>query len=123
MKFILQVIFTSFLSYMLQPFLAPWIVVVIAGLVTLPIKTSASSAFLGGFVAISLLWMCKATIIDVHTNSILSTKIANLIGINSSILLILLTGTIGGILGGLGALSGQQLIHVLRKTKGSSYRI
>ena len=70
---------------------------------------------MGGFTAISLLWMIVATLIDVRTNAILSTKIAPLLGFQSSTLLILLTGLVGGMVGGLGALSGQQLRALLNQ--------
>src|SRR5690606_12270821 len=98
MRFLVQVILTSLLSYILQQFLAPWIVVPVAMLVALMTQHNASASFLGGFAAISLLWMGKATMIDVYTNSILSVKVAALLGLKSPIMLILLTGLIGGLL-------------------------
>ncbi|MHB9147451.1 MAG: hypothetical protein ACYC2U_03365 [Candidatus Amoebophilus sp.] len=123
MRFFLQVIFTSLVSCMLQQFVAPWAVVLVAAIFSMLIQTKTSSAFLGGFAAISLLWMVKATIIDVYTDSILSAKVAVLLGLRSTILLILLTGLIGGILGGLGAASGQQILKIFKRKKGDFYRI
>jgi UPF0716 family protein affecting phage T7 exclusion len=66
--------------------------------------------------------MAKATIIDVYTNSILSVKVADLLGLKSSIMLILVTGITGGLLGGLGAASGQQLLRIFKRDKGDFYR-
>lgn len=123
MRFLVQVILTSFLSYMLQQFIAPWIVVPVAMFVALMTQDNASAAFLGGFAAISLLWMVKATIIDVYTNSILSVKVAAVLGFRSSIMLILLTGLIGGVLGGLGAASGQKISNMLKRKQRSIYRV
>lgn len=122
MRFLIQVILTSLFSYILQQFMSPWIVVFVAGLVALVIQSSPTSAFLGGFISISLLWMLKATVIDVYTDSILSVKVAALMGLKSSIALILLTGIVGGILGGFGAASGQHLIRVLKRNRGDFYR-
>lgn len=123
MRFFLQVILTSLVSYILQQLVAPWIVVIIAALISMLIQAKTSSAFLGGFVAISLLWMCKATIIDVSTDSILSAKVSALLGLKSTTLLIILTGIVGGLLGGLGAASGQQILRIFKKKKGDFYRI
>ena len=122
MRFIFQVILTSLISYILQQFMPCWIVVLVAAIVALFIPSNPAAAFLGGFAAISLLWMAKATMIDVYTNSILSAKVAALIGIKSSIMLILLTGLLGGLLGGLGATSGQHLLRMIKKDRGDFYR-
>lgn len=123
MRFFVQVILTSLLSYILQQFIAPWIVVPIAMLVALMTQNNAAAAFLGGFAAIGLLWMAKATMIDVYTNSILSAKVASVLGFQSSIMLILLTGLIGGLLGGLGAASGQHILFMLKRKQRSGYKI
>lgn len=123
MRFFVQVILTSLLSYILQQFIAPWIVVPIAMLVALMTQNNAAAAFLGGFAAIGLLWMAKATMIDVYTNSILSAKVASALGFQSSIMLILLTGLIGGLLGGLGAASGQHILSMLKRKQRSGYKI
>jgi hypothetical protein len=117
MRFLIQVILTSLFSYLLQPVLPPWIVVFIAAMVVLITPTTPSLAFLGGFVGISVLWMVKAAHIDVHTHSILSTKVASLLGVKKPILLLLLTGLVGGILGGLGAACGQHILFILRSIK------
>lgn len=123
MRFIVQVILTSFLSYILQQFIAPWIVVPIAMFIALLTQNNAFAAFLGGFAAIALLWMAKATMIDVYTNSILSAKVAVILGVKSSIMLILLTGLVGGLLGGLGAASGQHILYMLKRKQRSVYKI
>jgi hypothetical protein len=123
MRFFLQVMLTSLVSYILQQFISPWVVVPIAATISMLTQVKTSPAFLGGFAAIGLLWMCKATIIDVYTDSILSAKVAVLLGLNSTILLIILTGLVGGVLGGLGAASGQQILKIFKKKKSDFYRI
>ncbi len=114
MQFLIQVFFTSLLCYIFQQFFTAWIVVPIALLVAFVIEPNKLFAkFLGGFTAISLLWMVQATIIDISTKAILSTKIAAMLGLKSIMILILITGFVGGILGGLGAASGQCLRNLL----------
>lgn len=115
MKFLTQVALTALLSYITAQFLPWWSLVICAAIVAMGLDRSSAIAFLGGFVAINLLWMLAATLIDVNTEAILSTKIAPLLGFQSPILLVLWTGLLGGIMGGLGALSGQQIRTLLTR--------
>ena len=116
MKFLIQVALTALLSYVAAQFLPWWSLVICAAITAMALNLSKAAAFWGGFVAISLLWMLVATLIEVKTNAILSSKIGPLLGFQSSIWLILFTGLLGGIVGGLGALSGQQIgIRLLQK--------
>lgn len=108
MQFLIQVLLTGGCSYILQQFFTAWVVMPAAMMVSLVMSNSSFfSKFLGGFAAISLLWMGYATIIDISTNAILSTKLAAWLGMNNVGILILVTGLVGGLLGGLGAASGQ----------------
>lgn len=109
MKFLIQISLTVSLSYIAEQYLPWWTVGICAAAVAMGLPLNKFAAFLGGFTAISLLWMIAATVIDVRTNAILSAKIAPLLGFQSSITLILLTGWVGGMVGGMSALSGQQL--------------
>ncbi len=114
MPFLIQVFFTGLLSYILQQFFTAWIVVPVALFISfIMINSTPFAKFLGGFAAISLLWMWKATVIDIYTNAILSSKIATMLGLKSVVILILVTGLVGGILGGLGAATGQCLRNIL----------
>jgi hypothetical protein len=122
MRFIIQVILTSTLSYFLQQVMPPWVVVLVAAFISWLISNTLLTAFWGGFVALSLLWMIMATMIDVYTHSVLSLKIAPLLGLKSPIVLIVLTGFTGGILGGLGAICGQHLLRLSRRRKSNVYK-
>ena len=113
MKFLIQIALTILLSYIAEQWLPWWTVSICAAVVAMGLTLNKITAFLGGFTAISLLWMIVATLIDVRTNAILSAKIAPLLGLRNGTLLILLTGLVGGMVGGLGALSGQQLRMLL----------
>jgi len=107
---------------MVELWLGPWAIAVCAAIISFSIRTNGATSFLGGFVALSLLWMSKATFIDVATHSVISSKIIPLLGFQHPIMLILLTGLIGGILGGFGSLIGQQLYRLLQKNQGDVYR-
>jgi hypothetical protein len=112
MKTILQIIFTTLLSYIIQKFLPWWSVTICAGIIALFNSNTRFAAFWGGFVGVSLLWMGYATYIDIESHSILSQKVLSLFYVKSVSALIILTGCIGGIVGGMGALCGQLLRKV-----------
>lgn len=109
MKFLIQVVLTILLSYLAEQCLPWWTIGICAAVVAMGLPLNRITAFWGGFTAIGLLWMIVATLIDARTNGILSSKITPLLGFQSATLLILLTGLVGGLVGGLGALSGQQI--------------
>ncbi|MEN0016600.1 MAG: hypothetical protein AAF706_03225 [Bacteroidota bacterium] len=114
MRLVLHIGLTALLAYMVQRWLPAWSVVVCAGVVAMGIASTYVHAFFGGFTGIGLVWMTVSAVIDVRTHSILSAKIAPLLGLPNPMLLVLLTGFIGGVLGGLGAVSGYQLRRLLR---------
>ncbi|MCU0317869.1 MAG: hypothetical protein MUC61_00815 [Amoebophilaceae bacterium] len=122
MKFLIQVFLTILMSYVAEQFLPWWTIGVCAAIVAMFLPLNGVTAYLGGFTAISLLWMVTATLIDVRTNAVLSTKVAPLLGFQSTTLLVVLTGLVGGIVGGLGALSGQKLRVLLTQEESEQMR-
>ena len=122
MKFLIQVGLTILISYVAAQFLPWWTIAICAAIVAVGLPLNGVTAYLGGFTAISLLWMATATLIDVRTNAILSAKVAPLLGFQSTTLLIVLTGLVGGMVGGLGALSGQKLRALLTQKKPKQIR-
>jgi hypothetical protein len=74
------------------------------------IHQHAGKAFLSGFLGIFLLWAGLAWWIDMKNEGILSKKIAELLPLGgSSLLLILVTAFIGALVGGFGAMTGSFL--------------
>ena len=96
----------ALLSFLLQFFLPWWIIAVVAFGVALWKASSGGNAFLSGFLAIVLVWTVMAGFIHIHTEGILSNKIAALFYLPSPLLLIIITAFIGGLVGGMAALSG-----------------
>jgi len=111
MKFSVAVLLTGLLSFISGIFLEWWwFFSVIALLVAMLIHQKAWKAFFSGFLALFLLWGGLAFWIDMKNESILSSKIANILPLGgSSLLLILVTGFIGGLVAGFAALSGSFL--------------
>lgn len=110
MKFFAALIITILLAFISGLFLPWWAIAVAAFLAALLVKQRAGFAFLSGFFALLLLWSGLALWIDMQNESILSARIAGLFGINNnSFLLILITGTVGGLVAGFAAMTGSFL--------------
>ncbi len=126
MRVILRFVLIFFLAWGLQLFLPFWSVALAAFVVGLLMSqkrkkrlfgkdTSPARSFLAGFLAIFLLWGVTAWILDARNESLLSGQIYELIFQSTDLILqpgfvmVLLTGLIGGLLGGLSAMTGNLL--------------
>lgn len=110
MKFLISVLLIAALSFAACLFLPWWIIAVTGFLVAAVIPQGAGRSFLSGFIALFLLWSGMSFFISAANGHLLAHKIAQLfIKVDSPILLILLTGLIGGLVAGLGSLTGSFL--------------
>ena len=110
MKYILAILLTALLSFVMGLFLPWWSIAFAAFVVSLLIRQKPAMSFLSGFLGVFLLWEILAWWIDNRNDSILSQKIAQIIPLGGSvILLILLTSVTGALVGGFAALSGSFL--------------
>ncbi|TRX50203.1 hypothetical protein FNH22_25865 [Fulvivirga sp. M361] len=121
MKFLTQIILIMVISALLQIYLPFWSTALVAFVISVLFQSKSGVSFMAGFLSISLLWFGMAYFIDVDTSSILTVKIAKLFSV-SSLLLIILTALIGGLVGGFGALSGSQFVHLFRKKERNLYK-
>jgi len=122
MKFLLKILLIVVMAACLQFFLPWWSVVISSFLVGLIISNiSGFQSFLAGFLAIFLLWSIYALMIDITTQSILTEKIARIFTVNNKYILILITGIIGGLPAGFGALTGNQLQKAFKKKQSRGY--
>jgi hypothetical protein len=125
MKSIFSFLLQVALGYVVTLFFPWWSVVIIAFVVGFSFKTKGWAAFLCGFAAMLVLWIGYATFMDFQNGAILSEKMANLFQLPESNYLIYLTGFIGGLLGGMGSLTGQLFRETLvteKKRYGTSRR-
>lgn len=99
-------LFIALLTLIVQYFLPWWTMAIVAfGVATWKSK-SAGNAFLAGFSAVALVWAIVAIFSHTRSEGILTERIANLFFLPIPELLILVTAIIGGLVGGLAALSG-----------------
>jgi len=108
-KNIKNLVLTIILAYVLS-FYLPWWSVMIAAIISgfvIPLKKGA--VFFIPFIAIALLWIIQSYILSSTNDFILAEKIATLLKLNgNSILLLLVTGIVGGLAAGISGIFGKQ---------------
>ena len=110
MKLIFPIIAIAIMSAIAQNFLPWWIIAPIAFTMTYMLRLKPFESFLAGFVALFLLWAGMAFFIDRANEHILSQRIALLLHLSQPMLLIVITGLIGGLVAGFAGLSGGLLV-------------
>lgn len=118
MKFIVSILVTAILAFAMGLYLYWWTIAVAAFVVAALIYQPPGRSFLAGFLGIFLLWGGLSWAIDIANQSVLAPRVATLLPLGGSVgLLVLVTALVGGIGGGLGALTGSLLRVVSRSAK------
>lgn len=111
MKFIATFILTILLGYIVYVLndVLPWWTVAVAAFIAaaiVPLKPWAS--FLAGFLGVALLWWVLAAVIDNANAGVMANRMAEVLPLEGNkMLLIIITGVVGGLVGGLAALTGS----------------
>ncbi|WP_421773190.1 hypothetical protein [Gracilimonas sp.] len=104
-------------AFLLNLFL-PWWSIVIPGLVFgWWFNKKPGTSFVFGFLALFFLWGGQALYIHFANNAILSTRIAEMLQVGSPLLVVLITGVLGGLVSGLATLTGALLQDTPREFK------
>lgn len=106
-----------FFSWFLTLFLPWWGIVVPCLFFGAWLIESAGRAFLTGFVAGGLAWFLQALYIDIANESILSTRIAEMMGVGSHWIILLATFLIAAVISGLSTLTGYLFKAVFKPEK------
>ena len=126
LQFILEALLIAMLGYLVHQFVPSlpwWIIVLIAGVVAFVLNTSARS-FFSGFIGVALLWGVLAWQLSSANMDILATRMGELFSQSnqeqsmegiSAMQLIVITALLGGLLGGLGAMTGSYGRKLLAK--------
>lgn len=110
MKFFISFILTALLGFSWALFFPWWIIAVAAFIVAVLIPQSRLKAFICAFLALFILWGGQAVLIDTKNEHLLSAKVAQILPMGGSyIAVILVTALIGGLIAGMGALTGSFL--------------
>jgi len=110
MKFLVAVLLTALLAFISGLFLPWWGMAITSLLVAVLVHQKAGKAFLAGLLGVFVLWAGLAWWIDMKNSGVLSAKIASVLPLGgNAILLIVLTGIVGGLVAGFAAMSGSFL--------------
>jgi hypothetical protein len=110
MKFFVAILLTAALAFISGLFLPWWGIAITSLLVAVIVHQKAGKAFLSGLLGVFILWAGLAWWIDMKNNGVLSKKIATILPLGgNAIVLILVTGIIGGLVAGFAAMSGSFL--------------
>jgi hypothetical protein len=111
MKFIAQFILIIVLAFVMELFLPWWSIAAAAALGGFAVKSKAN--FLAGFLALAVLWLAKALVLDSQAATPLADQVAKILMVNNKAVLFFATALIGGLVGGFAAMTGS----LLRKEK------
>lgn len=103
-----------FTFWIVSLFLPWWTLLIPAVILGATLFDRSIPAFLTGFLALFAAWSVQVLYIDIANESILSGRMAEMLGVGQSWWLILITACIGGLIGGLGTLLGSQIRQLLR---------
>lgn len=110
MRSLLAILLTAALGFVAGLFLPWWSIAIVAFLVALLLALRPGRAFLCGFAGIFILWGVLSWWIDMKNSSILSRRMAEIFPLHgSSVLLVLITALVGGLVGGFAAMTGGAL--------------
>jgi hypothetical protein len=110
MRFFIAFILTALLSFSWALFFPWWVIAVAAFIVAAVIPQPRLKAFICAFLSLFILWGGQCILIDTNNAHLLSRKIAEILPFGGSyIAVILFTAFLGGLIGGLGALTGSFL--------------
>ncbi len=108
-------ILIALLALILQTFL-PWWSIAIAGFVSGIVFTQKpANAFINGFSGIFALWAAVSLYIYFVNQGLLAEKLADLFSLPHGLLVVLMTALIGGICGGLSAITGNFFRYIFMK--------
>lgn len=106
-----------FFSWLLTLFLPWWGIVVPCLIFGAWLIEGGGRAFLIGFFAAGLAWFLQALYIDITNESILSTRIAEMMGVGSQWIILIATFLVAALIGGFAALTGFFIKAVLKPKK------
>lgn len=121
MKTLVKILFIVVFGYIASLYLPFWSVAAVAFVGSLLIRTSATSSFFSGFLAIFLVWSALAYMIDQETGSLLTDRVAQIFMGIPGIALVIITGVIGGLVAGLGSASGALLVELAGRKRQRKY--
>jgi hypothetical protein len=108
MKFFISTILIALVSFVACLYLPWWFIAIVGFIVAFAIPQKAGLAFVSGFIALFILWAGLSFYLSNANDHLLAHKISMLfIKVDNPILLMIVTGVIGGLVAGFGSLTGR----------------
>ena len=117
MNFILRILITGISTYYISSFFPWWLIIFIPFILSLIFDDNYISHFLSSFIGVSVSWFFLLLGMEYQTEAILSSKIIQILNINSTNSLIIISAVIGGIVSGLSSITALALVNIFRKKK------
>jgi len=117
MNFILRILITGISTYYISSFFPWWLIIFIPFILGLIFDDNYISHFLSSFIGVSVSWFFLLLGMEYQTEAILSSKIIQILNINSTNSLIIISAVIGGIVSGLSSITALSLVNIFRKKK------
>jgi len=111
-----------FTFWIVTLFLPWWTLLIPAVVLGAALFNSSPTAFLTGFLSLFAAWFVQVLYIDIANESVLSGRIAEMLGVGQGWLVLLITAAIGGLIGGMGTLFGSQIRQLLSPTHERNIR-
>jgi hypothetical protein len=110
MKLLTAIILTALLAYIGGIFLPWWSIALAAFIVAILVPQPGGMSFLGGLLGVFFLWVAIAWWIDMKNNAVLAQRMAHVLPLGGSrVLLLIVTGLVGGLVAGFAAMTGSYL--------------
>jgi hypothetical protein len=106
MKFIVQLLVIAILAYVFELFLPWWSIAVAAFIGGLAFNTRVD--FFAGFFGIGMLWLIVILLIESTAAAPLTERVATIFSVSKPVLIII-TVSLGGLVGGFAAMTGAAL--------------
>ncbi len=117
MNFILRILITGISTYYISSFFPWWLIIFIPFILGLIFDDNYISHFLSSFIGVSVSWFFLLLGMEYQTEAILSSKIIQILNINSTNSLIIISAVIGGVVSGLSSITALALVNIFRKKK------
>ena len=119
MNLIVRIVIIAALGSIAQVFWPWWSSVAVALLVETFLGKKDGTAFFSGFYGVAIPWMVLSGYIDVSNNYMLSHQILRLFKLPEfSLILVIITGLLGGMVAGFGSLTGSWMRTAFDKSNG-----
>lgn len=116
-RVLLIAIASAALAYLLQMLLPWWSLCIAAFVACIFFARNGGQAVLGSLLGAFVLWVIMASVIDIHNDSVLSDRVADIFFVQRPLLLILVTGLVGGLAATGPGLCGFYLRALLLRSK------